>query len=159
MHVSSFVLILFHSDHVDDSNGFMQPYNKPLPRYTYNSDSTILSPVERSRSLQYRNESFGPAGSTISYGSSIATRTESLLHTKPNNYSMPRGPMYSSATLVSYGSGSQYNMMDNRHWSPPSDFSQRVRKCCTYITCGPGQAETSNSFLCTQLYRKHIYKK
>ena len=121
---------IFHSDSPDDSNGFIPQYNKPLPRYTYNSnsDSTILSPVERSRSLQYRNESFGPAGSTISYGSSIATRTASLLHTKPNNYSMPRGQMYNSASVVGYGAGSQYNTMDSRHWSPPIDFSQRVRK-------------------------------
>lgn len=124
----------FSSSDVTD-NGFIQHFDKPLPKFTpYNSNSTILSPIERSQSLQYRNDNFGPAGSTISYGSSVATRTASLLqHTKPNNYIMRRDypQMYSSATLINYGSGSQYNTMESRHWSPPSDLSQRVRKCYT----------------------------
>ena len=131
------VLILVYfsdSDVTDDGNGFIPHFDKPLPKsIPYNSNSTILSPIERSQSLQYRNDSFGPAGSTISYGSSVATRTASLLHTKPNNYVMPRdrSQMYNSATMINYGSGSQYNTMDSRHWSPPSDLSQRVSKCCT----------------------------
>ena len=112
----------------------MQHYNKPQSRYVYRSDVPVMSPIERSRSLQYRSEHLGPSGSTISYGSSIATRTNSLLHTKTNNYPMPQGQMSSSATLISYGSGSQYMMDNHRHWSPPHDFSQRVRQCCRYVT-------------------------
>ena len=125
----------FYSDIADDSSGFMPQYSKPQQqRYVYRSDASIMSPIERSRSLQYRNENLGPSGSTISYGSSIATRTNSLLHAKTHNYPMPQGQMSSSATLISYGSGSQYMMDNHRHWSPPHDFSQRVRERCTYVT-------------------------
>ena len=127
--------MFFHSDPTEDNTDFITHFaDKPMQRYNSYSHSMIMSPgIERSRSLQYKNDSFVQAGSTISYGSSIATRTASLLHTRPNNY-IPRSQMYSSATMISHGSqSSQYNTIDNGHWSPPSDLSQRVREPCTLL--------------------------
>lgn len=122
--------MIFHSDLTEDNTDFTTHFaDKSMQRYNSYNHSTIVSPViERSHNLQYKNDNFGQAGSTISYESSVATRTGSFHHTRSNNY-IPNGQMYTSATMMSHGSqSSQYNTMDNRHWSPPSDFSHRVRE-------------------------------
>jgi len=129
-----------HSNPTEDNNKDFVTHltNSPLQRYTqksYSNSTAFMPPaVERSQSLQHRNNSSLHSGSSISYGSSIATRTASLLHTRPNNYTFPNGHMYNSGTMISHGSqSSQYNTVDNRHWSPSFDPSQRVREPHMYI--------------------------
>ena len=138
MHVQLSYLCLRNRDLTE--NDYINRYEKYLPNH-FNSGSNILpsNPVERSLSLQNKNTH---TASTISYSSSInhpnrsaslsqPCRSNGLVHTP-----MARNQMFSSATVISYGSGSHvgsYNNNNNRHWSPSTDSipgsTSRVSDC------------------------------
>ena len=103
---------------------FVSRYERHLPHH-FNSGSDILppnNPVERSLSLQAKNTH---TASTISYSSSNhPNRSASLSQPCRSNGFVPmpmaHNQMFSSATVISYGSGSHVGSY-TKHWSPSSE--------------------------------------